>query len=497
MPENNNPIPPVTEDSSVERPETEKPRKGYVKYSPLSLILLAFCAFVFSFSILGLFEQTLLDTAEGGTQEGLTQIGFPNPGDPDNPNELAPNPVPDLNKWQEIHPSLIDVSTLRFLQTPDFAALRRENSDSVAWMYWPTTADVKGLPFNLPVVQSVNNEYYLNRSFDRSRSDNGWVYADYRNNMRDLRSNRNLIFYGHARSYLIFGGLKYLNTKTSWQRDGYNHFIYINTPNERTVWQVFSWYETTVDFNYINTYFANDEEYVEFLLTLQGKNTIDAFEEMVFSPEDRVLTLSTCKGEDENVRVAVHALLVRHEWINGEPVHTDEEPSFQISDSAGSGSDSDSFEVTDPTDNPTDVPTDVPLTTGTAGGTSSSGEGPGTTDTDTPTDIPSGSGDSSGTGTPPTDTDIPTDVPSGTDVPTDVPTDTPTDVPTDPPTDVPTDSGASTPSDPATDSSGGNVTDLPSDSGSQPSVPASGGSDSGVLPPPSGGETTDTGTPAA
>ena len=64
MPENSNPLPPVEGESTVQAPVAEKPRKGYVRYSPLSLILLAFCAFVFSFSVLGLFEQTLLDTAD-------------------------------------------------------------------------------------------------------------------------------------------------------------------------------------------------------------------------------------------------------------------------------------------------------------------------------------------------------------------------------------------------------------------------------------------------
>jgi hypothetical protein len=86
--------------------------------------------------------------------------------------------------------------------------------------------------------------------------------------------------------------LKYLNTQDRWIQDGYNHFIYINTPNERTVWQVFSWYETTVDFNYINTYFSDDEDYVEFLLTIQGKNMIEGLEKMGFSPAATILLMS-------------------------------------------------------------------------------------------------------------------------------------------------------------------------------------------------------------
>ena len=55
----------------------EKPRKkkrGYVRYSPISLILLGVCAFVFSFSMYGLFEQNLLDAAGESEKENLSQI---------------------------------------------------------------------------------------------------------------------------------------------------------------------------------------------------------------------------------------------------------------------------------------------------------------------------------------------------------------------------------------------------------------------------------------
>ncbi len=302
-------------------PENGKKKRGYVKYSPLSLVLLAVCAFVFSFSMLGLFEQVILDFAGqsemGGTGGG--SVFVPEPGDDTDvvvPPLTGDDPLPE-SKWQQIAPSQINTDDLPYLQNVGFDTLKNQNEDTVAWMYWPTTTDVKGLPFNMAVVQSTNNEFYLNRSFDKSNNANGWIYADYRCNMEDLTSNRNVIIYGHARSYLMFGGLRFLNSKTKWQQDGYNHFIYINTPNERTVWQVFAWYETTTAFNYINTYFSGDAEYVEFLNSLQSKNMVSAFEKFNFTPEDRILTLSTCKGVNSDVRIAIHAVLVKQEWIDG------------------------------------------------------------------------------------------------------------------------------------------------------------------------------------
>ncbi len=305
-------------------------RRKYVRYSPLSLVLLAICAAVFSFSMFGLLEQPIYDYAG---KVNLGSLGFEDAffddgSDDANVLKPSPNDAVDGSKWQQIEPSKIDKKTLPFLQKVHFDILKQQNEDSVAWMYWPTTTDVKGLPFNMAVVQTTNNEFYLNRSFDLSNNANGWIYADYRCDMSNLISNRNTIIYGHARSYLMFGGLRFLNTKTKWQEDGYNHFIYINTPNERTVWQVFSWYETTTEFNYIQTYFSGDIEYMAFLNTLQAQNTIPAFEQVELDSDSKILTLSTCKGVNSDVRVAIHAVLVKHEWLPGREPNSGSEPTL-------------------------------------------------------------------------------------------------------------------------------------------------------------------------
>ncbi len=305
-----------SKDDEMPSVEPKKEGKAYVKYSPLSLVLLALCAFVFSFSLLGLFEQSILDLAGRSEVENFGSDVF-DPLSSDGEDDGVITPVDPAEQWQEIAPEEIDVEALPFLQTVGFDSLKEQNSDTVAWMYWPTTTDVKGLPFNRQVVQSTNNEYYLNKSFDKSNNSNGWIYVDYRCNMKDLLANRNTIIYGHARSYLMFGGLRYLNSKTKWQQDGNNHFIYINTPTERTVWQVFAWYETTTAFNYINTNFSSDKAYVNFLNTLQSKNSISAFESFEFTADDHILTLSTCKGSNSNVRIAMHAVLVKHEYVEG------------------------------------------------------------------------------------------------------------------------------------------------------------------------------------
>ncbi len=432
-----------------------KEKKGYVKYSPLSLVLLSVCAFVFAFSMMGVFEQSVLDLAGSGMVDEI--LGFlkdENSGifvsDP-NKDEFG-NP----RQWQKIAPSEIDPNKLSFLQVNGFENLKKQNPDTKAWMYWPSTADVRGLPFNMPVVQTKDNDYYLNHSYDKSSHANGWVYFDYRCELADIRANRNLIVYAHARSYQMFGGLRYLNTKTKWQQDGYNHFIYLNTPNGKAIYQLFSWYETTTAHNYIDTYFGSDAEYVAFLNDLQSRNTISAFEKFEFTGNDRILTLSTCIGSNSDARIAVHAVLVRYEKIGNDPdlppitpppttqMPGEGQPSWLPNSNkdtdVATNENTDGEVMPSDTPQPTDKPVDKPVDTGTVTDPSSGSAGtakppdsgtppaPGTTDGGTATDKPIDSG-------------TPTDKPTETEKPSENPTDTPTGNSSDVPTDQPVDTG--------------------------------------------------------
>lgn len=412
---------------SGSRPLKRARKKRYVKYSPLSLVLLGICSFVFCFSILGLFEQSIFDYAgrvSAGGSSGGGMVFLPAPGGSE--DDLIPLPSGTYAAWQKIAPDRIDTDTLPFLHPVAFDILKKQNRQTVAWMYWPTTTDVKGLPFNMAVVQTTDNDYYLTHSFDNSYNANGWIYADYRCDMKDIRSNRNTILYAHARSYLMFGGLRFLNTKTKWQQDGYNHFIYINTPTERTVWQIFSWYETTTEFNYIKTDFSTGSQYVEFLNTLQSKNTVPAFEKFDFVAGDRILTLSTCKGVNSDARVAVHAVLVKYEKLSKVDPFPDTDnittdSTGTITDSTGNASsdtvtDLPSTDVTTDsvTDSATDSATDTTVPSDGTVTDSSSSTDAGTTDSSSVTDTPD-TDSSSETDQPATDepsSDSSSDIPS-------------------------------------------------------------------------------------
>ena len=441
---------PRSEEVSEPVKKKKKRQRGYVKYAPLTLLFLSVCAFVFCFSLCGMYEQPMLDSVSKNELNNIYVDAFVPDGkesfSPSDPNveEIAPTPE-SHGSWQSISPKKIKPESLPFLAQPNFSTLKQTNSQTKAWFYWPSSYDVKGLPINMPVVQAKDNDYYLTRNYNRVYNENGWVYFDYRNDLSVLTNNRNTIVYGHARSYQIFGGLKYLDTYTKWIRDGYNHFIYINTPTERTVWQVFSWHETNIYTNYIQTEFRSDEEYVAFLNRMQKFNELPAFEEFEFTPEDRILTLSTCKGTDKTVRVAVHAVLVKSEWIGeGEkPAIEPLPPTTSTSTSTSTSTQTESSSTN------TGTPSDTSTDTGTPDVSTDSSEG--TTDAGSSTSPPSMDPvtDTGTDGTSSTDSSTVTDADSSDVSASTEPAGSSSEVSLLPATDVTSDTG--TPSDSASD----------------------------------------------
>jgi len=175
------------------------------------------------------------------------------------------------------------------------------NSDTVGWL------TVNNTKINYPVVQSKDNEYYLNHAYDKSNNIGGWIFADYRNDM-DLIS-KNTIIYGHniSNSDLMFSTLK--NTLDSnWYNNQNNLNINFSIKDKEYTWKIFSMYTIEVTSDYLYTEFNTDNDYLNFLQKLKDRS-INNFNEVLTS-EDKILTLSTCYKDDKH-RVVVHAKLIK------------------------------------------------------------------------------------------------------------------------------------------------------------------------------------------
>lgn len=192
--------------------------------------------------------------------------------------------------WYYIKFPLIDV---------DITKLKEKNKDTVGWI------NVNNTNINYPYVQTTDNSYYLNHSYDKSYNEAGWVFLDYRNNSN--LDNKNTILYAHSRlDKTMFGSLS-KTLKSSWYSNKDNHIIRLSTETENTLWQIFSVYKIPEESYYITTNFNSDNEYSKFLNTIKERSIYNFNTNLDIN--DKILTLSTCYSDTE--RTVVHAKLIK------------------------------------------------------------------------------------------------------------------------------------------------------------------------------------------
>ena len=174
----------------------------------------------------------------------------------------------------------------------DFEALQGLNDDVVAWIYCP------GTKINYPVLQTNNNDYYLNRLLDGTYNINGSIFMDYRNES-DFTDGNTLIYGHHMQSGAMFASL----TKYKDQKHYDAHpYIYVLTPTQNYRLELFA--GCIVDcYSPIFSTEMTDDLIAEFV-----KNS--KFDSTVTKPTGPVVTLSTCTYEYDDARFVVLGQLV-------------------------------------------------------------------------------------------------------------------------------------------------------------------------------------------
>lgn len=201
---------------------------------------------------------------------------------------------PEEEKLPEIEPDL------RLENTVDFAALWEENEDVYAWITIPGTL------VDYPVLQHPTDyEYYLTHTIDHVEGLPGSVYSESLH-PKDF-SAANTILYGHnMKNDSMFGSLHYYENLAFF--DGHP-YVYVHLPDRTLVYRNFA----AVKFQsvYLPEYLDFEKEddfqaYVEELKTSPGY--IDPDMEPSFG--NRLLTLHTCIGNDDEHRYLVVAVLI-------------------------------------------------------------------------------------------------------------------------------------------------------------------------------------------
>ncbi len=209
---------------------------------------------------------------------------------------------------------------------PNFAALYRRNQDIRGWLKFVATDravadDLFGGAIDNPVVQYKDNSYYLNRDYLGELSRAGTLYFDYRNDLKKLDDERNVIIYGHnLNSGLMFSRFNKLVSGKVENARKLTTVTLETAYGETAVYKVFAVMIIDADakgaaaFDYIRTEFAKDEYFETFIERIRARSLYD-FGDVDVLPTDDVLTLSTCSNKRDttlkNGRTVIVARRVR------------------------------------------------------------------------------------------------------------------------------------------------------------------------------------------
>ena len=186
----------------------------------------------------------------------------------------------------------------QIIVTSSLNQLQKQYDEMIGWIIIDNTK------VDYPIMQADNNEFYLTHNYKGSKLRAGSIFLDYRND--PLLNDRHSIIYGHdLRNGSMFGQLHQYEEQSFTDA---NRSFTIELANKRLTLEVFSAYQTTTDFYYIETEFTN-ESYEQFIETIKNKSVITY--EGNINVTDQIITLSTCVSDDSgDERFVVHAKVV-------------------------------------------------------------------------------------------------------------------------------------------------------------------------------------------
>lgn len=181
-------------------------------------------------------------------------------------------------------------------------SLKKINKETIGYLI------VNNTNIAYPVVQHSDNNYYLKYDIYKKRNSMGWIYLDYRNNSKTLDDNN--IIYGHNMSNgTMFGTLKKVLNST-WRKNEENLIISFDTESGKYKFKIFSIYKVDYTTDYLKVKFDSKNEKKDFIKLIKGRSSYKFNTDV--GEDDKILTLSTCTGNN-NKRLVVHAVLLKGE----------------------------------------------------------------------------------------------------------------------------------------------------------------------------------------
>lgn len=184
----------------------------------------------------------------------------------------------------------------------EYKALYNKNKSLIGWV------KIEDTKIDYPVMQTVNNDYYLKHNFDQQEDANGCIFLD--SNCDVILGNTNYIIYGHhMNSGKMFGSLVKYGNKDFYEEHKYIQFDTIYEKGTYEVMYVFRSHifkSDEIAFKYYQFIDANSA--AEFDSAMEAMAELSLYDTGVTATYgDRLITLSTCDYQEANGRFAVVA----------------------------------------------------------------------------------------------------------------------------------------------------------------------------------------------
>ena len=189
---------------------------------------------------------------------------------------------------------------------PEYQTLYSLNKRLIGWVKIDDTY------IDYPVLQTVNNDYYLNHNFDQEEDKNGSIFLD--KDCSIYPRSTNLILYGHhMRSGRMFGQLNKYSSEKFYKEHKYIQFDTIYEKGTYEVMYVFRskiYEESEIVFKYYQfTDAVSETEYESNMKQMADMSLYDTGVNAEYG--DELLTLSTCDYYTSDGRFVVVAKKIR------------------------------------------------------------------------------------------------------------------------------------------------------------------------------------------
>ncbi|HRX43365.1 MAG TPA: class B sortase [Clostridia bacterium] len=219
-----------------------------------------------------------------------------------------PTPSPEITPAPSLSPEDKGIPQLDLIDrneiVPYFNDLLDVNEDIRGYIKIP------GTNISYPVVQGLDNEFYLERNIYGEKTISASIFMDYRNNPKDLDDNT--IIYGHNLNTTMFNDLDYfVDEKTRDEYLAVGGTFRMDTAFRVMEWEIFAAYVIDKDdFNYLITNFISEADKLAFIERIYELNFVDTG--VTATLNDKILTLSTCNHWFNDSRTVIHARLIEN-----------------------------------------------------------------------------------------------------------------------------------------------------------------------------------------